>query len=249
MKYDPYRNRQSRVQAVPKHGQVTNDSGPETANIPAGGSLGSSSRPRARELWLQRAAKRAFDITLATIGILLFLPLFLVSSLAIILDTRGPIVCRQVRHGCGTGTFRIFTFRCTTSENSNVHAARNGACLTRIGRILRSSGIDGLPQLLNVLRGDMSIVGPGPYTALPGVIFEQQISRISRERYVKPGLTGLAQVNGYGNVSNSFEAMKQRIEYDIHYIENWSLLLDMKIIVMTVCTKNAYAHADWTRDR
>jgi lipopolysaccharide/colanic/teichoic acid biosynthesis glycosyltransferase len=234
---------------MPERTQVTNDSGPDTTNIPADGGLGSSSRLRARKLLLQRAAKRAFDITLATIGILLFSPLFLLSSLAIVLDTRGPILCRQVRHGCGTGTFRIFTFRCTTTENGNVDTARSGACLTRIGRILRSSGIEGLPQLLNVLRGDMSIVGPGPYTAFPGVIFEQQILRISQERYVKPGLTGPAQVNGYGDVSNSFEAMKRRIEYDLHYVENWSFYFDMKIIMKTLCAKSTYARTDWTSDR
>jgi lipopolysaccharide/colanic/teichoic acid biosynthesis glycosyltransferase len=251
MKYDPYRNRQSRVQAVPKRGQVTNDSGPDTTNIPAPASLGSSSGPRARELLLQRAAKRTFDITLSTIGILLFSPLFLLSSLAVALDSRGPIVCRQVRHGYGNETFRIFQFRCTTSENSNrvVHAARKGVGVTRVGCILRSFGIDGLPQLFNVLHGEMSIVGPRPYTTLPGAIFEDRTLRLLRQHKMKPGLTGWAQVNGYGDVSNSFRALLRQMECDCYYLENWSFLLDMKIILMTLCSRKTYAITEQPGER
>ena len=101
--------------------------------------------------------------------------------------------------------------------------------------ILRSSGVDKFPQLINVLRGEMSIVGPRPCTT-PGLVFEEQIPLIARRPNVRPGLTGWAQVNGCGDVSNSLKVIR-RIDYDLYYVENWSFRLDMKIILMTLCSK------------
>jgi lipopolysaccharide/colanic/teichoic acid biosynthesis glycosyltransferase len=104
------------------------------------------------------------------------------------------------------------------------------------------------PQLINVLRGEMSIVGPRPYEAPPGMIFDAQLSRFLEHFTAPPGLTGWAQVNGCGDV-NSLKAMRRRIEYDLYYVENWSFLFDLEIILLTLASKNTYAHADSTTDR
>jgi lipopolysaccharide/colanic/teichoic acid biosynthesis glycosyltransferase len=196
--------------------------------------------------FLGRAAKRSFDIFVAIIGLALFSPIFLLSSLAILVESRGPVVRPQVRHGYGNETFRVLKFRCIATENDGVVAqgVRKPACMTRVGRVLRSAGIDGLPQLINVLRGEMSIVGPGLYTTLPGKIFERQISQILRQRKVKPGLIGWAQINGYWDETDTFQAMRQRIEHDLYYIENGSFFLDMKIVVIALFSKSAYLQTE-----
>jgi len=207
-------------------------------------------RERAAVLPLQRIAKRSFDVVVAIIGLSLFSPVLLLSSIAIKLDSRGPIIYSKVRHSYGNKTFRIFTFRCAATEiiEKVVQTVRRDASVTRIGGILRSSGLDKFPQLINVLRGEMSIVGPRPCTTPPGLIFEEQIALIARRPNVRPGLTGLAQVNGCGDVSNSLK-MIRRIDYDLYCVENWSFRLDMKIILMTLCSKKACASTEWTNDR
>jgi lipopolysaccharide/colanic/teichoic acid biosynthesis glycosyltransferase len=199
-----------------------------------------------------RGIKRAFDIVVASVGLILFSPIFLLSSLAIKIESRGPAFDRQQRHSYyNNESIEVFMFRCTKIQNCKgaVRATRKRVCVTRIGGILRSSGIDGLPQLFNVLRGEMSIVGPRAFTAFPGAIFEEEILRTSRRRNFKPGLTSLAQVYGYGEVSNSFGVMLRRVEYDLYYIKNWSFLFDMKIIVMALCSKKNYALTEWTGER
>jgi lipopolysaccharide/colanic/teichoic acid biosynthesis glycosyltransferase len=212
---------------------------PFTAAVGPQLSASTSSDATARALRFAPIIKRAFDIFVAAIGLVLFSPILLLSSLAIVVNSRGPIVCRQVRHAYSSEAFRILTFRCTGNENieGGVQRTRRGARVTGIGRILQSSGLDGFPRLLNVLRGDMSIVGPAPYSALPGAIFEEHVSQMFN---IKPGLTGWAQVNGYGDVSTSFEEMRRRMEYDFYYIENWSLLFDIKIILLALCAKKTY---------
>jgi lipopolysaccharide/colanic/teichoic acid biosynthesis glycosyltransferase len=203
---------------------------------------------RAAALSLGRAAKRAFDLIVAVIGLILLSPIFLLSSLAILLESRGPIVCPEVRHGYDNESIGVLKFRSTKMDEA-AQAAPRGPCVTRVGRVLRSTGIDELPQLINVLRGEMSIVGPRPYMTIPARIFEEQISRISTWHEVKPGITGWAQVNGCWDESNSFKVMRRRIEYDLYYIENWSLLLDMKIIVSTLFSIRAYLSTDETAGR
>jgi lipopolysaccharide/colanic/teichoic acid biosynthesis glycosyltransferase len=217
--------------------------GVEGAGCGADGSA--SSKGPTSAFLLQRATKRAFDIVVAAAGLVFFSPIWLLASLAIKIDSRGPILCRQARHGYGNEEFQMFAFRCTRIENIDevLHAARKGAGVTRIGRALRSSGIAGLPQLINVLRGEMSIVGPRPYTNHPGGISEDLVLRISRQHKIKPGLVGWTQV-GYGDGSNSFAVMRRRIEHDLHYIENWSLLLDMKIILMALSPSRTHLPAE-----
>jgi lipopolysaccharide/colanic/teichoic acid biosynthesis glycosyltransferase len=191
----------------------------------------------------ERGMKRAFDIVLAIFGLVLFSPIILLSSLAIKIESRGPVFDPQWRHSYNNKSIWVLRFRCTTTQNIDgvVQPTRKRACVTHIGRVLHSSGVDGLPQLINVLRGEMSIVGPRAYEMPPGASFEEEIKRIFEGRPIKPGLTGWAQVNGCRDKANSFEVMRRWIEYDVYYVENWSLLLDMKIILMTLCSKTTYA--------
>jgi len=200
---------------------------------------------------LQKAAKRSFDIIAATIGLILLSPIFLLCSLAIVLDSRGPIIDARVRRNYGNETFRVLEFRSTAMENINddTPATSTGLGVTRVGRVLRSTGIEGLPQLVNVLRGEMSIVGPHPYTTLPRKFFNEQIAQIVQRRNIKPGLTGWAQVNGCWEQVDTFKAMQRRIEYDLYYVENWSFALDMKIILMTLGSKKIYAITERTGNR
>jgi lipopolysaccharide/colanic/teichoic acid biosynthesis glycosyltransferase len=218
-------------------------SGPFTAAVSPQlrASTSSSSDATSRAFWFGPIIKRLLDVAVAAVGLVLFSPILVLTALAIILDSKGPSICRHVRYGYGNQTYRIFTFRCAKHENIDGHVSARHR-VTRIGRILRSSGIDGLPQLINVLRGEMSIVGPRPYEAPPGMTYDALLSRFSGHYKAKPGLTGWAQVNGCGNV-NSLEAMRQRIEYDLYYVENSSFRFDLKIILLTMGSKKTYARA------
>jgi lipopolysaccharide/colanic/teichoic acid biosynthesis glycosyltransferase len=122
-------------------------------------------------------------------------------------------------------------------------ATENDPRVTRVGRIIRSTNIDELPQLINVLRGEMSIVGPRPHATAHNSLFNNMIGRFSRRHNVKPGITGWAQINGYRGATDTLEKMRQRIEYDLHYVDNWSFLFDVKIIIMTLFSKRAYTNA------
>ena len=191
-------------------------------------------------------AKRAFDIIFATIGLIGLSPLFLMVSIAIKLESRGPIFFRQLRHGFNNKEIRVLKFRSMTvmeSDGPFTQAVKNDPRVTRIGQIIRATNIDELPQLLNVLRGEMSIVGPRPHAVAHNALFSNMILPFSRRHNVKPGITGWAQVNGFRGATDTYEKMKQRIVYDLHYVDNWSLLLDLKIIFMTLFSKRAYSNA------
>jgi Undecaprenyl-phosphate glucose phosphotransferase len=190
--------------------------------------------------------KRSFDILAATCGLLLLLPLFMMVSLAIKLDTPGPVFFRQRRHGYNNRTIRVFKFRSMTTLEEGCdfkQVVRHDPRVTRVGRILRRTNIDELPQLLNVLSGEMSIVGPRPHATAHNRMFEEKIVPFSRRHNVKPGITGWAQVNGCRGETDTLEKMQRRLEHDIYYIDNWSFLLDLKIIFMTLFSKNAYLNA------
>jgi lipopolysaccharide/colanic/teichoic acid biosynthesis glycosyltransferase len=133
----------------------------------------------------------------------------------------------------------------TTMEDGDkfTQAVENDPRVTRVGRIIRHTNVDELPQLINVLRGDMSIVGPRPHATAHNAFFNNMIAPFSRRHNVKPGITGWAQVNGYRGATDTFEKMQRRIEYDLHYVDNWSLLFDLKIILMTIFSKSAYVNA------
>ena len=195
---------------------------------------------------LDRFVKRAFDILAAAMGLVFLSPLLLVVSFAIKLDSKGPIFFRQTRHGYNNTPIGVIKFRSMTvteDGHSCTQATRNDCRITRIGRIIRRTNIDELPQLINVLFGDMSLVGPRPHPVALNKMFQRQISPLSRRHNVKPGITGWAQVNGFRGETDTLEKMQRRFEYDLHYIDNWSFLLDIKIILMTLFSKNAYLNA------
>ncbi len=190
--------------------------------------------------------KRAFDLAFATISLIVLSPLFLFVSLAIKLDSSGPIFFRQVRHGFNNEEINVLKFRSmTTADNGDCfkQTAENDARVTRVGRIIRRTNIDELPQLINVLRGEMSIVGPRPHAIAHNELFNGLIIPFSRRHNVKPGITGWAQVNGLRGITDTVEKMQQRVEYDLYYVDNWSFLLDIKIVLITLFSKRAYINA------
>lgn len=193
-----------------------------------------------------RAIKRAFDIAAAVAGLIVISPLFVILPLAIKLDSRGPVLFRQTRHGYNNETIRVLKFRSmtVTEDGDNFkQVTRHDPRVTRLGRFMRHTNIDELPQLFNVLIGDMSLVGPRPHATSQNETFAQLISSFSRRHNVKPGITGWAQVHGYRGETDTLEKMQRRVEHDLYYIDNWSFLLDLKIIVMTLFSKKVYWNA------
>jgi lipopolysaccharide/colanic/teichoic acid biosynthesis glycosyltransferase len=168
-------------------------------------------------------------------------------ALAIRLESRGPIFFRQRRHGYNNEVIEIIKFRTMRvvedGEKIFTQAKMNDDRVTRLGRMLRRTNIDELPQLLNVLQGEMSIVGPRPHPLALNMLFQDRIAPFSRRHNVKPGLTGWAQVNGFRGPTDIIEKMQRRVEYDLYYIDNWSLLFDFKIILMTLFSKSSYLNA------
>jgi undecaprenyl-phosphate galactose phosphotransferase/putative colanic acid biosynthesis UDP-glucose lipid carrier transferase len=166
----------------------------------------------------------------------MLLPLMIVVAVAIKLDSRGPVLFRQHRTGFNGRAFSIYKFRTmTTMENGSQvrQATRNDDRVTRLGRFLRSSSIDELPQLINVIAGHMSLVGPRPHALAHDDYYSRLISDYALRQHVKPGITGWAQVNGLRGETADVEVMRRRVEYDLWYVSNWSFLLDLKVIVRT----------------
>jgi Undecaprenyl-phosphate glucose phosphotransferase len=193
-----------------------------------------------------RAIKRVFDIVVAAAGIILLAPLFVIVGIAIKLETRGRVFYWQERHGYNNTVIRVAKFRSMVSDADAVDfipTKRGDARVTHVGRILRQTNIDELPQLLNVLIGNMSIVGPRPHATAHNAMFEDRILPFSRRHNIKPGITGWAQVNGHRGTTDTLEKMQRRVEHDLYYIDNWSFLLDLKIILLTLFSKRAYVNA------
>jgi Undecaprenyl-phosphate glucose phosphotransferase len=195
------------------------------------------------------AVKRAFDISVAGAGLLLLSPLMLIVALAIKVDSPGPVFFRQNRHGYNNEVIPVIKFRTMTvvedgeTATTFTQARANDTRITRLGHMLRRSNIDELPQLFNVLRGNMSLIGPRPHPIALNAIFQERIAPFSRRHNVKPGITGWAQVNGFRGETDTVEKMQRRIEYDLYYIDNWSFMLDLKIVVMTLFSRRAYTNA------
>jgi Undecaprenyl-phosphate glucose phosphotransferase len=181
--------------------------------------------------------KRLEDLVISIILLVLLSPILLVIALVIKLDSPGPVIFRQKRHGFNNQVFEVYKFRSMTVEDSASsevkQATKNDRRVTRVGRVLRRSSLDELPQLFNVLFGHMSIVGPRPHAIQHNLEFGAIILEYFGRHNVKPGITGWAQVNGLRGETDTVEKMHRRVEYDLHYIENWSLMLDLKILVMT----------------
>ena len=184
----------------------------------------------------QRALKRVFDLTAASLGLLAISPLLLTVALIIKVDCPGPVFFRQLRTGYSGRSFRIFKFRTMkVLENGEIvtQAQRDDERVTRCGRWLRRTSIDELPQLINVLLGDMSLVGPRPHALAHDVEYDKLIDDYGLRFQVKPGITGWAQVNGYRGQTATVDLMMSRVECDLWYISNWSLMLDIRTLVKT----------------
>jgi Undecaprenyl-phosphate glucose phosphotransferase len=193
-----------------------------------------------------RVIKRIFDIVVSTLGLIALSPLYLSVAIAIKLDSRGPVFFRQTRHGYNNTRIRVFKFRTMTIMEdgpSVIQASRNDPRVTRVGRILRRTNIDELPQLFNVLTGTMSVVGPRPHATAHNDTFAEKIAPFSRRHSMKPGMTGWAQVNGARGSTDTLSKMQRRVEYDLYYIDNWSFILDVKIVLMTLFSKKGYIDA------
>ena len=181
--------------------------------------------------WL---VKRMSDVAIAAGALLLLTPMLLVVAAAIRIDTRGPVFFRQKRYGLDGREILILKFRSMTvtedGKETFVAAARGDSRITRVGRFIRKASIDELPQLINVLEGSMSIVGPRPHAVAMNEHFRRAIPGYMVRHKVKPGITGWAQVNGYRG-GDDLESMRKRIELDLAYLRHWSLWLDVRIMV------------------
>jgi polysaccharide biosynthesis protein PslA len=192
------------------------------------------------------ATKRAMDILAAALALFLLAPLFAIIAALIRWDSPGPVFFLQRRRGYNLEEFAIWKFRTmSTLDDGDVvrQATANDARVTRLGKFLRKYSLDELPQLVNVLKGEMSLVGPRPHAVAHDRFFEKRIAHYPRRLNVKPGITGWAQVNGYRGATDTDEAMSQRVAHDLYYIDNWSLTLDIVILVMTVISPNAQRNA------
>jgi Undecaprenyl-phosphate glucose phosphotransferase len=194
------------------------------------------------------AAKRAEDLVIGVLATVLLLPLMVAIALLIRLDSPGPVFFRQKRLGFNNQPFEIFKFRTMTPDaghfKKTVQATRDDPRVTRMGRFLRRSSLDELPQLFNVLSGEMSLVGPRPHAVDHNEEYAHKIRWYFARHRVKPGMTGWAQVNGLRGETETTEKMEARVKYDIFYTENWSVVFDFHILVKTawilVAARNAY---------
>jgi Undecaprenyl-phosphate glucose phosphotransferase len=183
------------------------------------------------------------DRLLSTLILMLIGLPMLAIALAIKLDSPGPVFFRQKRYGFNNQLIEVLKFRTmyhsARDENAERLTSRNDPRVTRLGAFLRRASLDELPQFLNVLRGDMSIVGPRPHALSAkagGLLYQEAVREYAARHRVKPGITGWAQINGWRGETETLEQIKKRVEHDLAYIENWSLLLDLKIIFRTVFT-------------
>lgn len=195
----------------------------------------------------QRLVKRIMDIVLAAVALIFFLPVMTLTAIAIKLDSPGPVIFRQNRKGFNGRQFVIFKFRTMTVQENGpavVQVTRDDPRVTAIGRLLRSASIDELPQLLNVLNGDMSLIGPRPHALAHDNYFENILGDYAFRHHVKPGITGWAQCNGARGATPSIEHISERVKLDLWYINNWSLWLDIQILIKTffevLRKRNAY---------
>jgi Undecaprenyl-phosphate glucose phosphotransferase len=192
--------------------------------------------------------KAAIDYLLGAFLTVIALPLMMLIAILIKLESKGPALFRQERYGFSNRVFHIYKFRTMrhseAAERVTIQATRNDPRVTRIGRFLRRTSLDELPQLFNVLNGTMSLVGPRPHAVDHNEAYAKMIRSYFARHRVKPGITGWAQVNGFRGEIKSIEDMELRVQYDIHYAENWTLLFDLKVLVMTffICLtgRNAY---------
>ena len=188
--------------------------------------------------------KRVFDVIYALIGIIITSPIMLVCAILVKATSEGPVIFKQERVGLHNKHFWMYKFRSMRMQDENSEkkawTTKDDPRVTKVGAVLRKTSLDELPQLFNILKGDMSLVGPRPERPQFVEQFKEEIPRYMIKHQVRPGLTGWAQVNGYRGDTSIYK----RIEYDLFYIENWSMWLDLRIIFRTFfvgfINKNAY---------
>jgi putative colanic acid biosynthesis UDP-glucose lipid carrier transferase len=191
--------------------------------------------------------KRVSDFVLAGTILVLIAPLLVAIAIGVKLSSPGPILFKQRRYGVDGRKIVVYKFRTmTVAEDGDVvrQATRNDARVTRLGALLRKTSLDELPQFINVLQGRMSVVGPRPHAVAHNELYRKLIRGYMIRHKVRPGITGLAQVNGFRGETETVDKMKGRIEYDLAYLRNWSVLLDLQIVLKTVVVvlrkQNAY---------
>ena len=181
-----------------------------------------------------------FDAVVALALIVILSPLLALIALGVKLSSRGPVLFRQVRFGFNNERFEVVKFRSMYSELCDPAAeklvTRNDSRVTPFGAFMRRTSLDELPQLFNVLRGELSLVGPRPHAVkgkAAGMVYEQVVEGYFARHRVKPGITGWAQINGWRGETDTIEKIEQRVARDLYYIENWSVWLDIRILLLT----------------
>jgi exopolysaccharide biosynthesis polyprenyl glycosylphosphotransferase len=218
----------------------------ESPRIVRVGTLASLRLTRPALSFAEIMAKRVFDVLAASAILVASLPLLLVVALAVRLETRGPVLFLQRRYGFNQQPFRIVKFRTmTTTDDGEVvtQARRNDPRITRVGAVLRRYNLDELPQLLNVIAGQMSLVGPRPHALAHDREYQLKIALYARRHNVRPGITGWAQVNGLRGETDTDDKMERRVAFDHWYIDNWSFWLDLGILLRTVFSPKAFRNA------
>ena len=196
-------------------------------------------------------AKRAFDIIFSALCIIAFSPIMLATAIAIKLDSKGPVLFKQKRHGFNNEEIVVYKFRSMYADKSDPSAkktvTKNDPRVTRVGRFIRKTSLDELPQFFNSLFGTLSLVGPRPHAVAAqshNLLYNEVVDGYFARHRVKPGVTGWAQINGWRGEMDTNEKIRMRTEYDLYYIENWSMLFDLKILLLTpvrlLNTENAY---------
>jgi len=197
------------------------------------------------------AVKAVFDRVVAALALVALSPLMLIVALAVKLESKGPILFRQPRYGFNNNLIAVLKFRSMYTDRTDTHGARqvtkDDPRVTRVGRFIRKTSIDELPQLFNVLRGELSLVGPRPHATqskAANQLYQDVVDGYYARHRMKPGITGWAQINGWRGETDTLEKIERRVEHDIYYIENWSLPMDLYILAVTplslLTTKNAY---------
>jgi len=211
------------------------------------GSIWTAELKRTPLTWLEQTLKRIMDVIGASAGLVMLSPLMITTAISIKLDSVGPVFFTQRRIGFNGRAFRIYKFRTMTvlEDGSTIQqATRDDPRVTRVGRLIRRGSIDELPQLFNVLSGDMSLVGPRPHAAAHDTEYEQKIAAYAYRYHVKPGITGWAQINGYRGETQTLDMMAGRVECDLWYINNWSIWRDLKIILRTIAIELKFWRSD-----
>jgi exopolysaccharide biosynthesis polyprenyl glycosylphosphotransferase len=223
----------SKMPAMPAHDALTGVfSVAEDAFAPS-----NVNAPAATDHAIYISLKRAMDLAVATTALVLLAPVMALIAVLIKLDSKGPSLFRQTRLGLDGRPFAIFKFRTMTVMEDGEYirqASLDDDRITRIGRFLRASSIDELPQLLNVISGEMSVIGPRPHARAHDEMYAQLIDCYTLRQNMKPGITGWAQVHGLRGETPTVESMRARVDYDLWYVNNANVALDIEILLRTV---------------